>query len=232
MILSVASRKILVAAVVLIAPACDAPTDAGSDQNRPARAESDKPSNVVIWGCDRAIPELDEHLDARWREEATVVGDFGFGLTAGDFSGFRRHKRADIEVKLPVIIEGHAGATVWIPRWERSRVALIMADVPRRGPGNSYRIEDGHRGVRFEPCADKEWSAWTAGLALADRRVTVLLVEVDGAQRPARVRLGPCISCEGARVMPVGISVLVPLTVCRRLRRRNLGFVRLDFLCE
>lgn len=191
MLLTGAVRKVLLTAIVLIAAACDRSTGSGSDQNRPARAGSDERANVVVWGCDRAIPELDEHLDPRWREEATVVGDFGFGLTAGDFSGFRRHKRADIEVKLPVTIEGHSGATVWIPRWERDRVALVLTDVPRRGPGNSYRIEDGHKGVRFEPCVEKEWSAWTAGLALADRGKTVLMVKVDGARRPARVRLGP-----------------------------------------
>ena len=119
------------------------------------------------------------------------MGDFGFNLTASDFSGFRRHKRADIEVKLPVTIEGHSGATVWIPRHERDRVALLLANVPRRGPGNSYRIEDGHQRIRFEPCADKRWSAWTAGLALADTRKIVLKVKVDGAPRPTRVTLGP-----------------------------------------
>jgi hypothetical protein len=191
LILTGKARKVLLAAVLLIAPACDESTGRRSDQNRPARGESDEPSNVVIWGCDHAIPELDEDLNPRWRKESTVVGDFGFGLTAGDFSGFRRHKRADIEVKLPVIIEGQSSVTVWIPRWERDLVALILADVPRRGPGNSYRIEDGHLGIRFEPCADKEWSAWTAGLALADRRESVLMVKVDDARRPVRVPLGP-----------------------------------------
>lgn len=185
------ARTVLLAAIVLIAPACDESTGKRSDQNRPAHDQRDEPSNVVIWGCAQAIPELNEHLDPRWRQEATVVGDFGFGLTAGNFSGFRRHQRADIEVKLPVIIEGHSGATVWIPRGERDRVGLILADVPRRGPGNSYRVEDGHPAVRFEPCADKEWSAWTAGLALADRREIVLMMKLDDAGPSVRVPLGP-----------------------------------------
>jgi hypothetical protein len=184
------AQALLFAAVVLIAPACD-DFIGRRDQDRPARAESEGPSNVVIWGCDHAIPELDDTLDPRWREEATVVGDFGFDLTAGDFSGFRRNKRADIEVKLPVTIEGHSGVTVWVPRRERDRVALLLADVPRRGPGNSYRIEDGHLGIRFEPCADKRWSAWTAGLALADTRRIVLEVMADGEPRRTRVTLGP-----------------------------------------
>ena len=186
------ARLLLLAAVVLIA-GCDQ-SGRRSDQNRSARAEREEPSNVVIWGCEHAIPELDEHLDPRWREEATVVGDFGFDITAGNFSGFRPHKRADIQVKLPVTIEGHSRATVWVPRHEQDRVALILANVPRRGPGNSYRIEDGHGGIRFEPCANKEWSAWTAGLALADRKEIVLKVKVAGARHPARVTLGPWVS--------------------------------------
>src|ERR671916_292157 len=104
MMLTGVARTVLLAAVVLIASACEDSTGRGSDPNRPARAGSGQLSDVVIWGCDHAIPELDEHLEPRWREEATVVGNFGFGLAAGDFSGFRRHKRADIEIKLPVTI--------------------------------------------------------------------------------------------------------------------------------
>lgn len=119
------------------------------------------------------------------------MGNLGINLAAGDFSGLRRHKRADIEVKLPITIEGHSGATVWVPPHERDRVALIVANVPRHGPGNSYRIEDGHQRVRFEPCVDRKWIAWTAGLALADRKEIVLIVDVDGARAPTRVRLGP-----------------------------------------
>jgi hypothetical protein len=120
-----------------------------------------------------------------------MVGDFGFYVTQEDFSAFRPHERADLQFKLPVIIEGHFAATVWIPRPERDRAALVLADVPRRGPGNSYRIEDGHHTVRFEPCLDKDWSSWTAGLALADRREIRLNVQVDGARRPTTVTLGP-----------------------------------------
>jgi hypothetical protein len=119
------------------------------------------------------------------------VGNFGFDVTNFRNSAWRPHKGADLQFKLPVTIEGHSGATVWIPRRQRGRVALILSDVPRRGPGNSYRVEDGHQRVRFEPCADKNWSAWVAGLALADRRESVLKVKVDGAPRPTRVTLGP-----------------------------------------
>jgi hypothetical protein len=183
------ARTVLFAAVALITSGCDVFGAEGS--GRPARTGSDVPSGVAIWGCERAIDSKVDELDPHWRQESTVVGDLGFDLTPGDFSGFRRHERADIEVKLPVTIEGHAGATVWVPRHERDRVALILADVPRRGPGNSYRIEDGHQGVRFQPCRNRTWSGWTAGLALADRREIVLNVKVDGAPRPTRVSLGP-----------------------------------------
>jgi hypothetical protein len=182
-------RAFLLMAVLLIASSCDAFGTESRDRRAPAGR--DAPSDVAVWGCEQAIAIRKEQLDPAWREESTVVGDFGFNMTAADFSGVRRHRRADIEVKLPVTIEGQSGATVWVPRHDRHRVALILADVPRRGPGNSYRIEDGHQGVRFEPCADREWSAWTAGLALADRRKILLKVEVDGARRPTLVPLGP-----------------------------------------
>jgi hypothetical protein len=184
-------RTLLLAVVVLLAPACDPPLREEVDHDRPAGSESEGLPTAFTWGCEHAIPSDVSALDPRWREEATVVGNLGFNLTAGDFSGFRRHKRADIEAKLPVTIDGHSGATVWVPPQERDRVALILANVPRRGPGNSYRIEDGHHGVRFEPCVDKKWTAWTAGLALADRKEIVLKVDVDGAGDPTRVTLGP-----------------------------------------
>lgn len=184
-------RTLLLAVVVLLAPACDPPLGEEVDQDRRAGSESEGLPNAFTWGCEHAIPSDVNALDPRWRQEATVVGNLGFNLTAGDFSGFRRHKRADIEAKLPVTIDGHSGATVWVPPQERDRVALILANVPRRGPGNSYRIEDGHQGVRFEPCVGKKWTAWTAGLALADRKEIVLKVDIDGARDPTRVTLGP-----------------------------------------
>jgi hypothetical protein len=87
--------------------------------------------------------------------------------------------------------KAHSGVTIWVPRHERDRVALILSVVRRRGPGNSYRVEDGLQRVSFEPCAGKNWSAWTAGLALADTRGVVLNVTVDGAPGPERVAMGP-----------------------------------------
>ena len=186
-----AAGTLLLAAVILTVPACDSSDEEDGDDARRGRDEG-VPANVVTWGCEQRIPSSVETLDPGWRAESTVVGDLGFGLKgARDFSAFRPHKRADLQVKLPVTIEGHTGATVWIPSSERKRLALILADVPRLGPGNSYRIEDGHQAVRFVPCLDKSWSAWTAGLALADRREIVLNVMVDGAASPTQVTLGP-----------------------------------------
>jgi hypothetical protein len=176
---------------IIMASACDVAPGEGNGHAPRGQDDADVPSTVVVWGCEQRILSKVETLDPRWRQESSLVGDFGFNVTEGDFQAFRPHERADLQFKLPVTIEGHSGATVWIPHHERDRVALILADVPRRGPGNSYRIEDGHQAVRFEPCVDKSWSAWTAGLALADRREIVLNVKVDGARRPTPVTLGP-----------------------------------------
>lgn len=193
MSLAVRVPKIVLVVVLSVAPACDGPpsTDGPTDRDGRAGVENEGRSSEVVWGCDESVPELDDEVEAGWRKKSTVVGDFGFYGTAGDLSGFRPHRRAALQVKLPVMIEGHSGATVSIPRSERNRVALILADVPRRGPGNSYRIRDGYGSVRFEPCESKEWTAWTAGLALAEGRATVFVVEVDDAPRPERVSLGP-----------------------------------------
>lgn len=183
-------RITLVAACILVGGACDeSPTlDGGRDHGR---ADVGPPSDVVIWGCDKVIPDLREHSPPGWREEAIVVGDFGFYGMAGDFHGFRPHERSDIQVKVPIAIEGHSPVVLWLPSDDRDRAGLIMADAKRRGPANSYRLEDGHRGVRFEPCADREWNAWTAGLALADRRKITVMVQEDAAARATPVTLGP-----------------------------------------
>ena len=182
--------RIIFAAVVLIAPACDESTNVDGDRDQ-ASAEIGQPSDVAIWGCGHAITGLDKHPDPQWRDEAIVVGDFGFFGMAGDFSGHRAHRRSDIQVKLPIIIEGRSSVVLWLPRDERDRAGLILSDVPRHGPGNSYRVEDGHPGIRFEPCPDREWSAWTAGLALADRGEVTLMVQEDAASRATPVMLGP-----------------------------------------
>jgi hypothetical protein len=191
MIVMRGAGAVLLAAAVLIGAACDQFDGSGSDQYRPAHTESDEPSNVPVWGCGRSIPKLPERPDPEWLAQATLVGDFGFGVNAHDFQVWRPHENADFQFKLPIFTEGHSGGTVWIPRSQQTRVGLILADVPRRGPGNSYRVEDGHLGARFEPCAHKEWTAWTGALALADRREIVLMVKVDGAVEPERVVLGP-----------------------------------------
>lgn len=71
------------------------------------------------------------------------------------------------------------------------RAGLILADVPRRGPADTYRLEDGHSAIRFEPCLDRKWTAWTAVLALPDRQEITLMVKEDSAAHATRVTLGP-----------------------------------------
>lgn len=185
------ARCALLTSIVATMSACDTARPTTTDGNVRRRAESSAPPNPVVWGCEQSIPELPKRVEPGWRDKSIVVGDFGFYSMKDTFSGFRPHERADIQVKLPILIEGRSAATVWIPARERDRVGLLLADVPTRGPGNSRRIEDGHHAVRFEPCAKKEWTAWTSGLTLADRRKIVVLVKVDDLPRPERVPLGP-----------------------------------------
>jgi hypothetical protein len=112
------ARQILAAGIVM-ASACDASVGEGGDRASRGQDEADVPSSVVTWGCQQRIPSNMDALDPRWREEATVVG-VRLRWTEGDFSAFRPHERADLQVKLPVIIEGHSGATVWIPLAQRT----------------------------------------------------------------------------------------------------------------
>jgi hypothetical protein len=184
-----AARMVLLAGA-LLAPACDTFDDQGAGDVPRPQAAGEIP-DVVVWGCERTVPSNRRELDPGWREETTLVGDFGFNVTAADFAAWRPHRYADLQFKLPVTIEGHSPTTVWIPTQEWHRVSLILSDVPRQGPGNSYRVEDGYRAVRFQPCADRHWSGWVAGLALTDPREVVLIVEVAGSPQPTPVTLGP-----------------------------------------
>jgi hypothetical protein len=183
--------RMLLLAGVLFTPACDPSDDRGAGDVPRPQTVGEIPSEVVVWGCDRRVLSNRPELNPRWREESTLVGDFGFNVTADDFVAWRPHRHADLQFKLPVTIEGHSPTTVWIPPQEWDRVSLILSDVPRRGPGNSYRVEDGHRAIRFQPCSDTEWTGWVAGLALTDPREIVLMVEVAGSPQPTRVTLGP-----------------------------------------
>jgi hypothetical protein len=178
-------------AAVLSLAACDSSMGDNDERHRGVRTESDQPPKTVMWGCQHTIAGKVTELDPQWREDSIVVGDFGFNVNNFKHHAWQPHEKADLQFKLPVIIEGHSSATVWIPDGERERVALILSNVPRRGPKNSYRVEDGHQAVSFNPCADKEWSAWVAGLALADRRESVLKVKADDAPRSTRIILGP-----------------------------------------
>ena len=191
MILTTRVQAMVLAAALMSGPACEPSDGTRHGPDRPGQLGSHAPSDVRLWGCDRSIRRLPDRPDRAFLASATLVGDLGFGATADDLSVWRPHEDADFQFKLPIFIEGDAGATVRISRSQQGRVGLILADVPRRGPGNSYRVEDAYLGVRFEPCSDQAWTAWTGGLALADRHEIVLMVKVDGTEQPNRVVLGP-----------------------------------------
>jgi hypothetical protein len=100
--------------VLVTAPACQAPWDSSGAGRRPATASADELLSAVIWGCEQAIPSTVKTLDPSWREEAIVVGDLGFDETSGS-SGYRCHEDAAIEVKLPILFEGHVARVTTNP---------------------------------------------------------------------------------------------------------------------
>jgi hypothetical protein len=183
------SSGFLLAVVFVVAPACEASRDGKSDSARPTPAHSDQRSTVAVARCGLAIVG---NADPRWRENSTVVGNLGFYGPGRDFrdSAQRSGKEGDLVTKLPVIIEGLSGATVWVPRTERNRVALLFGHTPTQGEGDGYLIEDGYAKVRFEPCADKRRTGWPGGFVLKDQEEIVVKVRLDGANRVTIVTLG------------------------------------------
>jgi hypothetical protein len=137
------------------------------------------------------------NADPRWRERSTAVDNLGFYGPGRDFSSLvRSDKSRDFVTKLPVIIQGRVGATVWVPREEQGRVALLFGNVRPGGPGNTYRVEDGATKVRFEPCEDKKRTGWAGGFVLQDRDEIALKVRMNGASRPVTVTLGRLTAAE------------------------------------
>ena len=172
-------------AVMIMASACVGPQEI--DNGPPARNAKDgaKESTAVVAECHSAILG---NADARWRQRSTVIGNLGFYGPARDFRlAHRSGKGGDLITKMPVIIEGNSGATVWVPRGERDRVALLFGAIPT---GDLYRIEDGHAKVRFKPCTDRERTGWVGGLVLHDRRPIALKVRLVGANQTHTVVLG------------------------------------------
>ena len=176
------TRHFLIA-VVVIASACDS---GGIDRGRPLRNAQDVAENsTAAAGCHSAILG---NADARWRQRSTVVGNLGFYGPNRDFrQALRSGKGGDLITKMPVIIEGNSGATVWVPRVERDRVALLFGPIPT---GDVYRIEDGHAKVRFKPCTGRKRTGWVGGLVLHDRRPVALKVRLAGANQIHTVVLG------------------------------------------
>jgi hypothetical protein len=182
MAVSVSTKAVLLAAA-LVASACDGAPDEGG--RGPRNADEVTQRRVNVARCDSAIPG---NADGRWRERSTAVGNAGFYGPGRDFrSAQRSGDGGDLITKMPVIIEGGSGMTLWIPRQERDRVALLFGKIPATEP---YEIGDGYTQVRFVPCTDRERTGFVGGLALRDRRPVALKVRLEGTDRIHTVTLG------------------------------------------
>lgn len=171
--------------MILVASACDAPADEDSDGPLQDAGGVAGRAAVGVAGCNSAVAG---NADRRWRERSTIVGHLGFYGPGRDFRAAYRHdKGGDLVTKMPVIIEGSSGATVWVPREERDRVGMLFGKIPASEP---YAIDDGFVEVRFEPCTDRKRTGFVGGLVLRDRQPVALKVRMDGARQTQTVTLG------------------------------------------
>lgn len=168
----------------LVASACNGAPDKESGRP-PDTDEVAEPPAVGVAGCGSATLG---NADRRWRERSTVVGNAGFYGPGRDFgSAHRSGNGGDLITKMPVIIEGDSGATIWVPREERDRVAMLFGKIPASEP---YEIRDGYAQVRFEPCTDRERTGFVGGLVLRDRRPVALKVRLEGTEQIHTVTMG------------------------------------------
>ena len=178
-------KRLLLAGAVLLASACDAPSDDRAGGSPKSAAEIVERASAGVARCDSAIEGT---ADPRWRQRSTVVGNLGFYGPGRDFDlAYRHDKGGDLVSKLPVIIEGSSGATVWVPREERDRVALFFGKIRA---GEPYTIEDGHAQVRFEPCNGRKRTGFVGGLILRDRQKVALRVRLNGAEQTETITVG------------------------------------------
>lgn len=178
-------KRLLLAVAVLLGSACDAPSDEGAGGPPKNANEVAERAIAGVARCDSAIAG---NADPRWRQRATIVGNLGFYGPGRDFDlAYRHDKGGDLVSKLPVIIEGSSGATVWVPREERNRVALLFGKIRASEP---YTIEDGHAQVRFEPCNGRKRTGFVGGLILRDRQKVAFRVRLNGAEQTETVTLG------------------------------------------
>ena len=176
---------LLLAGAVLLASACDAPLDERAGGPPQSATEVAEPAGAGVARCDSAIEGT---ADPRWRKRSTVVGYLGFYGPGRDFDvAYRHDKGGNLVSKLPVIIEGSSGATVWVPHEERSRVALFFGKIRASEP---YTLEDGHAKVRFEPCYARKRTGFVGGLILRDRQEVALRVRLHGAEQTETITVG------------------------------------------
>lgn len=188
------TRALLLAAA-LVGWACSDSPDEGVAPPPPDADEVAEQATKGVARCDSAILG---NADSRWRERSTVVGYVGFYGPGRDFkTAYRHDKGGDFVTKMPVIIEGNSGATVWVAREARHRVALLFGKIPASEP---YEIEDGYSQVRFEPCTARERTGFVGGLVLRDRHPVALNVRLDGADGTQTVTLGRLPARERARL--------------------------------
>jgi hypothetical protein len=178
-------RASLLGVVVLVASSCEASSNRTS-QSTPQDGHPVVETAAV--GAARCSSAIQGNADSGWRQRSTVVGNLGFYGPGRDFDlAYRHEEGGDLVLKLPIIIEGNSGATVWVPREERHRVALLFGKIEAKEP---YSIDEGYARVRFEPCKNRKRTGFVGGLVLRDRRQVVLRVRVHGRGQTDSVTLG------------------------------------------
>ena len=177
--------------VVLVASACDASSTEASQRS----PQIDHPGvETAAVGAARCSSAIQRNADSGWRQRSTVVGNLGFYGPGRDFDlAYRHEEGGDLVLKLPIVIEGNSGATVWVPREERDRLALLFGKIQASEP---YSIDDGYARVRFEPCRNRKRTGFVGGLVLRDRRQVVLNVRLHGTEQTNSVTLGKLLATE------------------------------------
>ena len=167
--------------VIIAASACD-DTDQGrpTDRNHGSSETAGRARQAPVVDCSAAILN---RVDPRWRHRSVVRGNIGLYGNAADIDTAARWGVGAYWTKIPVILAGHAEATLRVASRDRDRVGLTY------GPSASSpaTLNDGARGltsaprtVRFVPCANRPTTAWPGGLVLADRNPVSFRVRVDG----------------------------------------------------
>jgi hypothetical protein len=86
--------------------------------------------------------------------------------------------------KIPAILEGHRAATFRVPARNQDRVRLRYGNLQM-----ASGLEEGLTEVVFEPCEDRQRTAWPGGLVVTGPRPVILSVKIEGwdSGRPLRI---------------------------------------------